>query len=80
MPGKTWATKEQTAFLVERVPQYEEARATKKLSLYWPRLYREWFEKYPEKDSLFPGCDTLTEAQDIALRDAIVYRQQVSRC
>jgi hypothetical protein len=78
MPGKQWTTEEQRTFLTDRIPQFLEAQASGGLTMYWPRIYREWFEKFPEKEVLFPGCDELSVEQEERLKKEFHIRRKVN--
>jgi hypothetical protein len=80
MPGKPWTSADQAAFLTENLPHYLEAQASKVLSAaFWPRIFREWFEKFPEREALFPGVVSLTEEQVAQLQTALEDRHKVSQ-
>jgi len=78
MPGKPWTTDEQVVFLTKNIPHFLEAQAAKTLPAFWPRIFREWFEKFPEKDVIFPEVASLTEAQAATLQSALADRRKVS--
>jgi hypothetical protein len=78
MPGKPWTTQDQANFLQSYVVQFQEAQANRDLSTFWPRIFREWFERFPEKEAIFPECEALTEAQEGQLKEAINQRYKVS--
>jgi hypothetical protein len=79
MPGRPWTTKEEADFLAEYIPQYVQAQSNHSLSsVFWPLVYREWFEKYSEKERLFPGVTHLTAEQEDLLRDKLDQRRMVS--
>ena len=80
MPGKPWTTEEQATFLTGHFQPFLDAQANKEIStVFWPRIYREWFEKYPEKEVLFPGYTSLTEEQEKELQSALNERRKVAR-
>jgi hypothetical protein len=79
MPGKPWTTKEQADFLSGYIPQYVQGQSSHTLSsVFWPLVYREWFEKYSEKEQLFPGVTHLTAEQEDLLRNKLDERRGVS--
>lgn len=78
MPGKPWTTDEQASFLQGYVPQYLAAQKDGTVSAFWPRVYRDWFEQYPERPIVFPGSEELSETQEEKLKDEICKRRQVS--
>ena len=79
MPGKPWTTPEQAKFLEGYLLQYWESKSDgSQSSVFWPRIFREWFAKYSEKDSMFPGCTELTTEQEGMLRPKIEGRKTVS--
>ncbi|KAF8121442.1 hypothetical protein EV363DRAFT_1172274 [Boletus edulis] len=63
MAPTCWTTPEQAAFLTSWLPEYEEHMTTKKYHLFWPPLFKAWFEKWSERDSLFPDVDGLLNAE-----------------
>ncbi|KAF8431010.1 hypothetical protein L210DRAFT_3508096 [Boletus edulis BED1] len=63
MAPMCWTTPEQAAFLTSWLPEYEEHMTTKKYHLFWPPLFKAWFEKWSERDSLFPDVDGLLNAE-----------------
>jgi hypothetical protein len=78
MPGKPWTTEEQATFLAGYTQQYQQAQSDGTLPAFWPRIYREWFQRYSEQGSMFPGSTTLTMEQEDLLRAKINKRQRVS--
>ncbi|KAJ7898040.1 hypothetical protein B0H13DRAFT_2521193 [Mycena leptocephala] len=78
MPANRWATPEQTAFLLERLPVYLKAKENQKkvpLKRFWGRLEEEWFACWPPEDELklpvhTPTSDPWTPEQTQALGDA----------
>jgi len=79
MTGKTWTTDVQGDFLRKYVARYHESQANKTLSsVFWPLIFREWFQAFPEKEIEFPGCDELTGPQEIILASKLEVRRQVS--
>ena len=62
MPDKRrWTTTEQRNFLDSYIPQYLEVQASRKYRKFWPGLYQDWFEKFPEPE---PEEDDPTESED----------------
>jgi hypothetical protein len=79
MPGRPWMTKEQADFLAKYIPQYVQAQSDNSLSsVFWPLIYRKWFEKYSEKECLFTGVVHLTAEQEDLLRNRLEVRRTVS--
>jgi len=78
MTGRRWTTDDQLAFLESHFPKYQQAQADKTLSSFWPFIYRTWFERYPERESMFPGSTTLTTVQEEELKSRLTARQHVS--
>jgi len=64
MPDKRrWTTTEQRNFLDSYIPQYLEAQASRKYRKFWPGLYQDWFEKFPEPEPE-EGDPTESEVDD----------------
>jgi len=79
MTGKRWASDVQTEFLTKYVARYLEAQGNGTLSTaFWPMVFREWFQAFPEKETVFPGCDELTEEQEELLKSKLDARRKVS--
>jgi hypothetical protein len=79
MPGKPWTSQEQFQFLTERIPQYLESQANNELAqAFWPRLYREWFSKFPEPQALSSESEPQTAEMEEAMRKAVDGRRKVS--
>lgn len=79
MPGRSWTTEEQATFLTGYVEQYMDAQANKEISsAFWPRIFREWFAKYPEKNDVFPEYGPPTEGQNKEWQSALDARRRVS--
>src|ERR1700726_4018770 len=79
MTGKRWTIGHQAVFLDGYILQYLKAKADGSQSVFWPLLYRAWFERYSEREALFLGLTTLTEEQEDALKSKIETRHKVSR-
>ncbi|KAG6827426.1 hypothetical protein H0H92_011848 [Tricholoma furcatifolium] len=79
MPGKEWATPDQSAFLLEDLNRYRDCQADQSYRGFWDYKFEAWELKFPERAALFPDLgpsDALDEAQEQSLSDAIRKRQQ----
>ncbi|KAG6808750.1 hypothetical protein H0H92_003021, partial [Tricholoma furcatifolium] len=79
MPGKEWATPDQSAFLLEDMEKYRDCQADQSYRRFWDYKFEAWESKFPERAALFPDLgpsDALDEAQEQSLSDAIRKRQQ----
>jgi len=45
---------------------------------FWPQVFCDWFEAYPEKAVWFPDYNTLTEKQEDLLKSKLDERRRVS--
>ena len=80
MVAPTWASDNQTAFLQARLPDYKKIKDSgASFTNFWAQLREDWFQHYPEYDVIFPGKpkSELTEAEAVAVRDAIQTRIEV---
>lgn len=71
--GRRWTTKEQTAWLEAQISAYISAQAgpQRNLSVFWIKLYQDWFTCWPEAaspSSLDPQANA-TEGQEAAKED-----------
>ena len=55
MVNHKWTTGEQETYLQELIPSYVEHKAANTLTLFWDRVHREWFDRYPVEDARFPS-------------------------
>ena len=79
MPPHGWTTPEQLEFLEARKDACRDAKAEGTISHFHHKLYRDWFQIYPERAALFPGLEgDLTAEQTIALGEAVRRRKNVS--
>ena len=80
MTGKSWTTEEQYEFLSLYLADFLEAQKNKQEStVFWPQVFRDWFKKFPEREALFPGLESLTEEQESTLGEALKKRHVVSK-
>ncbi|KAG1830656.1 hypothetical protein EV424DRAFT_1534992 [Suillus variegatus] len=82
MPGVTWTTPEQKAFLEKYYNPFLEAQLQATVTRFWIPLYAEWFTKWPEVNELFKGQTvpvTLSEEQNIALGKVVDARHKKIR-
>jgi hypothetical protein len=56
--GRRWTTPEQEAWLNSKLPSYLEASVNRRYDKFWPPIYQEWFEIFPEPD---PDSDAPTD-------------------
>jgi hypothetical protein len=80
MPPAGWANAEESSFLTSMLPEFLDAQKTKRFDRFWPRFFDSWFEKFSERERLFPGVpEPLSDEQMAQLQDAITKREKV-RC
>jgi hypothetical protein len=44
---RRWASPEQNSFLLSYFPEYLEAQSKGRYDKFWPKLFQEWFAKFP---------------------------------
>ncbi|KAJ7898273.1 hypothetical protein B0H14DRAFT_3424632 [Mycena olivaceomarginata] len=82
MAPQSWASTEQTLYLKSWIPEFMRRQAERKIHLFWPSMFGEWFQKYPEHVELNlplpsdPAVDSLTAAQIEQLGVGIKDRKQ----
>ncbi|KAH7906733.1 hypothetical protein BJ138DRAFT_1104900 [Hygrophoropsis aurantiaca] len=76
MPPQSWTTPEQEAFLLLHKNDFLKAQLQARTPSFFQILDHEWFQKFPEKDVLFPGVPELTEEQKIRLGKAVETRKK----
>ncbi|KAJ3530929.1 hypothetical protein NMY22_g8373 [Coprinellus aureogranulatus] len=57
MAPHPWATTEERAFLLSYLPEYEACQVKRKYKNFWMRVNKEYFNKFPVRDRLFPGIE-----------------------
>ncbi|TFK61988.1 hypothetical protein BDN72DRAFT_903600, partial [Pluteus cervinus] len=68
MVAQKKTTKEEEAFLKERLDEYKKYQLTGRYKGFWITLFREWEEAFPEREKVFPELvGPLTEEQLAAL-------------
>jgi hypothetical protein len=80
MPKQTWANDEQQVLLNGRLSTYLDAQSVKGYGEFWPRLFQDWFDRWPERRELFPNKDeseALTDEEEAALGAAQKVRRDV---
>lgn len=82
MPPRSWATPDQTAFLLEWVEAFQAAQVNGNLkSSFWPDVNHAWGKKFPEAVELFgphpPDSSELTSEQKELLGKAKAKRKKV---
>ncbi|KAG2052901.1 hypothetical protein BDR06DRAFT_1009034 [Suillus hirtellus] len=73
MPAATWASKEQTLWLQEQLPDYMKYAKEGDYTQFWPALDISWFTKYPERAVVFPDIPIdflLLPEQEVAIEKA----------
>lgn len=80
--GKSSITNEQKEWLESHIPAFVEAQKKSTVSRFHSHIAEGWFEKYPERNVLFPTAagelpTVLTPPQESVLRDAITGRKRV---
>lgn len=74
---KEWTTKGQRAFLDNELIAFKRIGG-RNYTKHWQPLYKRWFERWPERELVLPGCSdsaTLTSDQKDVLSNAIGRRQ-----
>ena len=82
MPPKRWTTPDQQSFLDSRREGFLKAQTEGRLlSNFYPLLFQEWFEQYPERELHFPSINgeplVLTESESLELQAHIKTRKTV---
>lgn len=82
MPSPLWCTEAQTTFLESRLQEYKSFQEVGSYVTFWPTLYEEWFQEYPERGVLWPDQSLLEELSadnKVLLGKAITRRRDVCR-
>lgn len=80
MPPAGWTSAKESSFLTSMLPEFLEAQKNKRFDRFWPRFFGSWFEKFSERERLFPGVpEPLSEEQAAQLQQAITKREGVRR-
>ena len=79
MAPPNWTTSEQYMFLSDQLERYGTAKQSGSFKNFWPSLYEQWFDKYPELENHYPNREltSLTEFKQESLRNAIQKRREV---
>src|ERR1700722_9722188 len=81
MPSKKeWASEEQSNFLKEWLEKYITVQKKGQFDKFWPKLDEAWFERYPERTTLFGVVENLTPEEENQLGTAIQKRKRVCFC
>lgn len=48
MAPLSWATPEQQKFLLNNLEEFLESQNTGRLSVFWPKIQKTWYQKWPE--------------------------------
>jgi hypothetical protein len=81
---KRWTTPEQTAFLESNIVEFLRAQTEGKLKRFWSILEKDWFDRWSERDRLYPTSSSEEEPPALSpiavldLQKAIVARKGVS--
>lgn len=79
MAPQGWMTPAQLESLWSHMDVCHDAKAKGNVSHFHHKLYRDWFQSFPEKVVLFPDVEgDLTPKQTIALGEAIRLQKNVS--
>ena len=54
MAPSCWATPEQQEWLEKRITAFRQHQDSCIVACFWPEVFRDWFEVYPERDALYP--------------------------
>jgi hypothetical protein len=57
---RRWASPEQNSFLLSYFPEYLEAQSKGRYDKFWPKLFQEWFAKFPAPQ---PQPDDKTDSE-----------------
>jgi hypothetical protein len=80
---KRWTSPEQTTFLESNIADFLRAQSEGKLKRFWSVLEKEWFDRWSERDRLYPGSSSegapaLSPIAVLDLQKALVARKNVS--
>ena len=79
MAPQGWTTPDQLQFLQNHMDACCDVKAEGNMTHFHHKLYRNWFQAFPERAVLFPSLDSdLTLEQTVALGEAIRLRKNVS--
>ena len=78
MAPRRWTTPEQFNFLQDNLSAYLDAQKQKTLSVFFTRLYPEWFVKFPERNEAFNPDQVLSAEDEQKLGEAVENRRTVS--
>ena len=81
MAPVSWTTDEQKEWLTLQLPEYQKCSDAGSFSKFWPSLYEEFHERWPEEKVLWPTNtpSVLTDIQKKELGWALHKHQKVSR-
>ncbi|KAJ3506734.1 hypothetical protein NMY22_g17154 [Coprinellus aureogranulatus] len=78
MAPQSWATPEQREFLQSLLSEYEACQVKRRYKNFWLRVNKEFLEKFPIIDKLFPGLkpSQLSDQQKDEYAEAIAKQQK----
>ncbi|KAH7905778.1 hypothetical protein BJ138DRAFT_1105702 [Hygrophoropsis aurantiaca] len=77
MPPPSWASPKQEKFLLSHKSEFLKAQLQALTPPFFEKFNHAWFQKFPERDALFPGIvDELTEEQKTSLGKAVERRKK----
>ncbi|KAI6007061.1 hypothetical protein EDD15DRAFT_2358156 [Pisolithus albus] len=82
MPNHGWTTPDQLAWLMGKLPKYQEISELKNYSLFWPSCFETWFKQWPERLASYPDVpldQELTAEQSTTVNNAILARKNKIR-
>ncbi|KAJ7121764.1 hypothetical protein C8R43DRAFT_959542 [Mycena crocata] len=75
MPPRGWTTPEEFAFLQGKIAEYLTKKAEGRLWRFWPTLFEEWFEHFPEEAQMGLLGIVPSQQQDKDAGEALLKRK-----
>ncbi|KIJ09686.1 hypothetical protein PAXINDRAFT_17235 [Paxillus involutus ATCC 200175] len=82
MPNPGWTSEEQCEFLSQQLGAYQKYSEKKVYGQFWPKLFEDWFQKWPERLTVFPDIpinQSLTAEQQQRVSTSIKNRKDKER-
>lgn len=78
MPAQPWATPSQLTFLKDHLADFAKAQTNKTVSLFWPKIYTDFFALWPSPEAeLDRKATTTSTSEPISLEKWISTRKSV---